>query len=278
MRIFVLLMLCVVIGGVPLMALAGPTDDLSAAFQRGDPAAIKVALDHGADANMRIGGMPLVALAATGYPLEVVRQLLDHGADPDAKGNSDDLGVQAVHLAAGAGAVDVVSLLIDHGVTVDALDSQNDTPLDFAAMQSRPKMVAFLVARGADLKATNVYGRTALHYAAGSGAKEAASVLLALGSDKTARDAQGKTPFDLANESANLSADAKAAILPLLQLAAPVAAPGTNSGYEKHGCPRTEEDLAATVRRIKQRSPRAPAVVILQILQSELRMMGCTGS
>lgn len=230
--------------GSPTVVQAGPNEDLNAAFQRDDWAAMVAAVDHGADSNLRLRGMPILMLAVVAGQLELVRALTDHGANVNAPYSSNGIWVLSIDMAAGSGSVEIIQILLDHGATVDSRDSQGDTPLDFAATSDQPMTAAFLLAKGADLKAVNVLGRTPLHYAAENGAKEAADVLVAHGADRSVRDAKGKTPYDIATESLYLSAEKKAAILPLLR---PMAA--NSDGNESQSL---EHELLQCLTTIRQ--------------------------
>ena len=67
--------------------------------------------------------------------VDVVRQLIDHGADVAAR---DETGLTSLHLAAFSGSFDIVRLLIDHGADVTAQDGCSVTPLHYASSTVSP--------------------------------------------------------------------------------------------------------------------------------------------
>jgi ankyrin repeat protein len=81
----------------------------------GNAEALKLLLDHGADANAKDqGGAPLLALAAASdtLPIEAIRALLDGGADVNAK---DARGKTALDIARQRGATPITDLLLKAG-------------------------------------------------------------------------------------------------------------------------------------------------------------------
>jgi hypothetical protein len=110
--------------------LLGPP--LLQAATQGRADIVKVLLDHGADINAGQGNfIPLSAAASKGH-LEVVKLLLDRGADIDAK--SPDFGYTALWWAAWTGKTNVAQLLLERGANccVASRDLGADTPLEAA--------------------------------------------------------------------------------------------------------------------------------------------------
>ena len=144
--------------------------------------------------------------------LEMIRVLLDAGADPNDAGDDERVGVIGwVTLIPEPGAVrmDVVSLLLERGARhhifsaiatgdldvvrtlveqqPEALDqrlstgSHGETPLQFAITRNRLDILDTLVELGADLDATDRNGQTALEYALLRGDRDAAAHLVTAG-------------------------------------------------------------------------------------------------
>lgn len=86
---------------------------------------------------------PLSELSAEGSShLEVVRMLLDYGADVSA--TADD-GMTALHGAARSGSCELVRYLVDCGADVRAVDANCETALHYAARTANIQTVQYLI-------------------------------------------------------------------------------------------------------------------------------------
>lgn len=96
-------------------------------------------------------GETSLIIAAEKADADVVKKLLDAGADPTAKSR---LGWTALHGAAERGSVAVIELLAAAGADVSAQAKSGKTPLDIARQYERPTAAAKLVALRASANLT----------------------------------------------------------------------------------------------------------------------------
>jgi uncharacterized protein len=163
---------------------------------------VRLLLDKGADPNgaMAIPDWTPIFWAATEGETEIVKLLLDKGADV----NREDRTKQtALYLAAVKRHWEVVKLLLDRGAHPDASDYEDGaTALVMAAQDGNLEMAKLLLDKGADVNATAIGDETPLTYAAGKGHLEMVKLLLDKGSHVNYRpkDDVGQTALSIAQE------------------------------------------------------------------------------
>lgn len=174
---------------------------------------------------------PLCAAAGGGHA-GAMKLLLDHGADPYAKGNFGTVmermaidgaaseegrvaafrllverkvnfrtfsdGSAPFHFLAAQDHIPAMEYLLSVGQEVDFPNQSGSTALQLAAGAGRTRAVTFLLDKGANINAPDPNGSTALHKAAASGSGSVVSLLLSRGADPELRNKSGLRASDLA--------------------------------------------------------------------------------
>jgi uncharacterized protein len=104
-------------------------------------------------------GFTALHLAAFFGHEDVAAELLRRGADVSAA-SRNPLRVQPLHSAAAGSHTGIVRLLLEHGADPNARQQGGFTPIHAAAQNGNEELYALLVAHGADEKATTDDGRT----------------------------------------------------------------------------------------------------------------------
>jgi ankyrin repeat protein len=176
------------------------------------------------------GGRPDRPSLAETTSIEIIEQLLEKGANPNAqlkllqpyrdlgadRGADPILGIGTTPMIRAAKAADVAAmkLLLDHGALTDLPQATGVTPLMAAAglnsydIDTRGRFktqdqaleaAKVLLDAGADVNAQDARGQTALHGAASKGYTQLVQFLAERGATLDAVDQNGSTPLDAAN-------------------------------------------------------------------------------
>jgi len=192
----------------------GATPLYEAAFNL-DADAVKQLLAAGADVNKATesGDTPLHGATEreSEEVLEIVKILVSHGADVNAKvpGDRDSnawAGKTPLHNASSAsvfsddlephGNLAAVEYLLVHGAHVNARDAWGCTPLSDSLFAGGLGVTKLLVEHGADLDIrASEDGATVLHDAASVGDLEAVKLFVSHGADVNTQDFEGETPL-----------------------------------------------------------------------------------
>lgn len=185
---------------------------------------VQFAIEHGASANNSHFGMTAVFKAAFGGHYDVVKILVEKGADI----HRDWMNGQTVlHSAVESRSADVVEYLLDRGADIDAFHPGIGTPLAAAARLGATDIVRLLIKRGADVNRQNesdverytpllcvvesLWGeRSESARTKGFGI---ARMLVEAGADLGVRNANGETALDMAADVPDMESLLKRALV-----------------------------------------------------------------
>ncbi|CAK8990518.1 unnamed protein product [Durusdinium trenchii] len=173
-------------------------DELDRGCRENNVRAVESLLQKPYDPNWRGGAFNAtpIHIAANRGHLEVVRLLLEAGADKDAVRTD---GATALFIAAKNGHLEVVRLMLEAGADKDAVQTEGPTALFIAAQKGHFQAVQLLLEAGADKDAVHGKRATALYIAAQEGYLEVVRLLLEAGVDKNAAITDnGSTPLLIA--------------------------------------------------------------------------------
>ncbi len=159
---------------------AVPAAEIYTAVRSGDRFAVESLLQQAVSPNERdANGNTLLIQSVIYANLDVLRFLIDHGADVNATNNA---GATALMRAAGDTAK--IKLLVSNGADVNARSALGNGPLILAA-RANPSAdaVRLLLEHGANVNATNNFCANAIMTAAASGDLETVKLLLKYGAD-----------------------------------------------------------------------------------------------
>lgn len=163
------------------------------ATARRDRPQVEAILKQGTNPNGRrdIWAKSALVLAVENGDVDIVRLLLDAGADPDLKAG----GYTPLVRAALLGHLRISAMLLKRGASPDVKSSDGNTPLTAAAGMNRLDVVRALLAFRPDPTLQNREGRTALSVAALEGFEGVVKAMLDAGMDANVRDRNGNTPM-----------------------------------------------------------------------------------
>ena len=156
---------------VPVLREAAGELDFFEACAVGDVGRVEELLDHDPTLVRAIapdGFFGLSLAAFFGQP-DVVRALIDRGADVNRRAEHEQIRVTPLHAASAGNDTEIVRMLLDAGADVNATQPGGFTPLMSAAQNGNAEMVELLLERGADASAATDDGRTAATIARDAG-------------------------------------------------------------------------------------------------------------
>jgi ankyrin repeat protein len=179
-------------------ASAKSSQALMLAARTGNPDAVAILLDRGADVNAtEASGQTALMWAITENHPDAVHVLLDHGADVNAATPRIDQPPPTVGNLQGIGRAQERKAPVPEGAM---------TPLLYAARDGRADIARMLIAKGADVNHPEAFGETPLLLAILNGHTELAQFLLEKSGDPNAGDGFGRAPLWSAVDYRNLDA------------------------------------------------------------------------
>ena len=155
---------------------------LQVASDLGHEDIVKILLEKGADVNATGGASrsneSALQLASEHGYVNVVKMLLEKGADVNATGEDDWSSHSALQLALMHGYVNVVKILLEKGADVNAIDANLGSALQVASWEGYDNIVEMLLEKGADVNANSVRRLSALQLASREGHDNIVAMLL----------------------------------------------------------------------------------------------------
>ncbi|XP_034251058.1 ankyrin repeat domain-containing protein 17 isoform X2 [Thrips palmi] len=177
--------------------IKGDCTPLMEAASAGHVDIVKLLINHGADVNAQSssGNTPLMYGCAGGYS-EVVKVMLEAGANVE---DHNENGHTPLMEAASAGKVAVAKVLLDHGAGINTHSNEfKESALTLACYKGHLDMVRFLLEEGADQEHKTDEMHTALMEASMDGHVEVAKLLLDSGAQVNMPTDSFESPLTLA--------------------------------------------------------------------------------
>lgn len=233
----------ILVGSLLAIASLSFSDDIHELARKGDVDGVKALIAKDpqlVNAKDKDGRTPL-HWACRGVHLDVVKLLVEKGADVNAEDNNK---IVPLHSLATRNNAPAIAVLLDNGAEVDHEDYGRNTALHYAAMNDATDAVEILLVAGADIENIEDYGRTPLILCARErGGPKTIKVLLDAGADVKAKDKFGATALHLASWRGK-----KEVVDLLLDAGAPISAKGRDPRYffseaASHGLSRLFDEV-----------------------------------
>ena len=142
---------------------------------------------------------PLTLASIGGY--EIVKLLIEHGADINAKNNNGWTALMWALVSNNAEYLEIIKLLVENGANINTKNNNGDTALIIASRYTwRLKAVKYLVGNGADINAKNNNNETSLMHASYNGHLELVKYLVENGAYINEKDNESNTALSWAKE------------------------------------------------------------------------------
>lgn len=184
---------------VTIKTVRGRTPLHKAAYKKDASRIIKKLLEHGADINAKDNWdfTPLRTANRNGNS-EIVKVLLDHNA---ALPTDNSVLRWDLHYAAENGHLRLIKKMEKHGMDLMQLNLTGGTFINSAAAGGSDNVIEYLLSKDVAVNKKNFYGMTPLHLAALNGKVSTVELLLKHHSEINGRCLQGRSAYDYAAES-----------------------------------------------------------------------------
>ena len=169
-----------------------PLSPLSVATSKGFFSCAKYLLDKNANTEAQgSGGWTPLCDAVLNGRSELCRLLLENGAKPNIFIGADSI----LFSAASAGNLEIIKALVENGAEMDATNSEARTALQVASANGNMAVVAYLLETGANIHHVNEIGSTSIHMASHHGFAEIVQLLIDNRADLECRTLRGWAPI-----------------------------------------------------------------------------------
>lgn len=149
---------------IPLFTARGVKLDLFEACASGDLERVRHFIAEAPAQQFSPDGFSALGLAVFFGHAAIARLLVERGADVNAPSRNSIL-VAPLHSAVAAGSLELVKLLLEHGADADPVEFLGATPLHSAAAMGSVDIIEVLLAHGADTAKRTKDGKTAAELA-----------------------------------------------------------------------------------------------------------------
>ena len=171
---------------------------------------VKTLLEHGADTRMcqsqtQSGYNALHLAIRSDVRTELVKLLVQSvkGHERQKLLETRIWGDAALHRAARKARNSTIQVLLDHGAPLEGRTTMNDdTPLTVAVRNGRTAAATYLLEQKASIEARDSYGETALMIAASQGLSRTVEMLISKGANVSTTSGDGSTPLHAAARNA----------------------------------------------------------------------------
>ncbi len=162
------------------------------------------ALEKGANPNSFSDQyLPAIYIAANRDQYELVKLLIDKGANINKKGSSKKMNIKdgfALLTSSARGNLDITRLLIENNAEIDQTENTGLTSLMSASFRGKDLIVEYLIKKGASIEQKDNFGNTALMFAANAGKINCVDILIRNGANVDANDKDDSTPIMFASQ------------------------------------------------------------------------------